>query len=115
MARFEDTPDLFGVGVGGGKDGPIKCEWCGKTYPAGNESISFTVFGDKQVCDCCFEIIEEAVLDRIDDIVSWFIRILKNKRKILEDREETLRELKKTLDVSFLPPASAAIKQHRGY
>ena len=32
MARFEDTPELFGGGAGTGTTGNIICEWCGTNY-----------------------------------------------------------------------------------
>lgn len=91
--RFEDTPDLFGLGIGSGTVGAIECEWCGNVYNEDNESgdgdvidstidsVGFTNFGNKQICDCCFEKVENAVLARMDDILTWFRRIQDVRKK----------------------------------
>jgi hypothetical protein len=103
--RFEDTPELFGGGCGTGSNGDLICEFCGKTYKDredkdGNpydssESISITTFAGKQVCDCCFEEIENEILSRMDDIIPWFTRILKAQHKNLENYDNMLKELEK--------------------
>lgn len=106
MARFEDTPDLFGVGVGAGTYANINCDWCRTKYSGretadgeatSDESITWTDFGDLQICDCCFEKVENAVLERMDAIVPWFIRILAKRRERLAGREAMIIELKKAL------------------
>lgn len=106
MARFEDTPGLFGIGVGGATYGNITCEWCGTDYAGrqdkrsegfSDEAIGNTHFGDLQVCDCCFEKVEAAVLSRMGDIIPWFIRILKARRTELKSKERMLVALRKAL------------------
>lgn len=106
MARFEDTPGLFGVGVGGGTYGDVTCDWCGTEYTGregkdgeatGDEAISITYFGDLQIASCCFEKVEEAVLSHIDVIVPWFTRILRKKRNRLSGQEGRLKELQRVL------------------
>ena len=104
MARFEDSPGLFGLGIGSGTYGNCICEWCGTEYEDredeegeplnGNESISLVWFGDKQICDCCFEKVEDAVLLCMDDIIPWFIKILAGKRNEVEVFEDMLKRLK---------------------
>lgn len=36
--RFENTPELFGVGIGNSRDSQINCEFCGSTH---NKGINF--------------------------------------------------------------------------
>lgn len=106
MARFEDTPGLFGGEGGGETRGNTTCDWCGKRYDEredaignhiGDEYITVTDFGEKQICDCCFETVENAVLARMTDIIPWYIRILESKQKNLRHRREQIAELKKAL------------------
>lgn len=107
MARFEDSPELFGAGVGSSTCGNITCQWCGTDYSGredadgeasmSNDSIGFTRFGDFQICDCCFEQVEDAVLSRIHDIIPWFIRILQSDKQRLQNQENMLEELKRHL------------------
>ncbi len=105
--RFTDSPGLFGHGAGAGTYGNITCDWCGKDYldreseegdSFSDESIGVAWFGSKQICDCCFEAVEEAVLNHIDDIIPWFIEILASKRTELEDSENMIARLKKGLE-----------------
>lgn len=65
MSRFENSPGLFGRGVGSATSGNTYCQWCGiehknREYKSGepypdNDSIGLADFGDLQVLDCCFE------------------------------------------------------------
>lgn len=107
MARFEDTPGLFGVGIGVSTLGDVRCEWCGKeTTGRSNvqgeatqhvETIAVAHFGDKQICDCCFENVEGAVLDHIGKIVPWYLRILKAHRGRLEKDDAMMQDLRTLL------------------
>lgn len=106
MARFEDTSGLFGE-IGGGTSGNIRCEWCGNNYTgrenkegegrSSSEVICYAYFGEKQICDCCFEAVEKAVLSLIPSIMPWFIRILRSKRQQLEQYEATIAALRVAL------------------
>lgn len=77
--RFEDSPDLFGRGCGSGTSGEQTCEWCGTTYNKGadeeeiydGDSVTWTLFADKEICDCCFGKIEEEVWRRRKDLLPW--------------------------------------------
>lgn len=101
MARFEETMDLFGRGVGNGTLGNIACDWCGTEYPDRayplSDATPFTKFGDLTVVECCFEKVEEAVLSRMGDIVPWFTRILISDRRTLEQREGMIVGLREAL------------------
>ena len=107
MARFEDSLYPFGSDVNGSETyGNIKCDWCGREYTGredkfGNnitdDAIGFYQFGNLQVCDCCFENLEYVVLSRMDDIIPWFIRILKKRKVILERQEGMIAKLRQTL------------------
>lgn len=101
--RFDDSPDLFGVGIGCGTVGPVICEWCGISYNEDNEdpetgdvidatvdSVTVTHFADKQICDCCFEKIENEVFKRMPDILKWYREIVELERKKLDKAEKEL-------------------------
>jgi len=101
--RFEDSPGLFGCGIGTGTVGMVECEWCGAIYNVENEAgdgdvIDATIdstgvvwFGGKQICDCCFEKIEQAVLDNMDDILPWYRRIIEVRKKHVNKNDENLK------------------------
>ena len=107
MVRFEDTNSLFGEGPGSSTYANVVCGWCGKEYTDreddegevlnDNDAIGFLDFGDLEILDCCYEKIEQAVLDRIGDIIPWVIRILESKRTELEQKEALVAELRKAL------------------
>jgi|GEM_PF-3254922 len=103
--RFIDENfGLFGSGVSGGSSYEIKCEWCGtihnKDYDGaedgdGNENlsgdyVSYLMFGDKEICECCFDKIEAAVMQYMPYILPWYRRILDAQRRRLEKSEENL-------------------------
>jgi len=91
--RFEDSPELFGVGSGVSTTGYIECEWCGNVYedPADIESVSSTDFAGKQVCDCCFEKIEREILYRMPDILKWYSKIVAKRKESVEQADNALK------------------------
>jgi len=94
--RFEETPDLFGGGMGSGSTDELICEWCGNVYerqPACGDSVSFTHFGNKQICYCCFEKVENAVLKRMPAILKWYRRLLDAKKKQLKETDKNLKKV----------------------
>lgn len=100
MDRFEETPDLFGRGMGSGTTEAIICEWCGMKYPENDpsdDSVKFTNFGGKTIAECCFEDIEDAVLRRMNDIIPWFKRIIRSRRKFVQNQEDLLHDLKRAM------------------
>lgn len=98
--RYDDSPDLFGCGVGHGTSAEIRCDWCGTLYNEGadadnedevpGEDVRFTVFAGKTVCECCFEKIERAVLLRMRDILPWYRKILDAHRADLDTRNQEM-------------------------
>jgi hypothetical protein len=89
MARFIDSPELFGHGVGISICGYFTCAICGVKYNAGNDkaenydgdSVRVTTFAGVEICGDCFEKVEDEILCRLPDILRWY-------KKILERREE---------------------------
>lgn len=85
--RFNDSPELFGVGVGSSTYGDIECEWCGAKYNQGEDdrgvydgdAVTWTEFAGKTVCDCCFEKIENEIWKRHDRVMDWYVKILDDK------------------------------------
>ena len=99
VERFEDGPELFGVGVGSSSDNGVDCEWCGVKWPADSStSVCFTRFGGKQICDCCFGEIEQAVLERMQDILPWFTRLLEARRTKLAGNDAAVDALIRMAD-----------------
>lgn len=100
MARFEDTPDLFGRGVGSKTNDGVTCDVCGRKHRSfpDEDGVGWTTFGPITVAECCFENIESAVLSRMNDIIPWYIRLLKSSRLKLEARERMVAELRKALE-----------------
>ena len=83
--RFDDSPELFGVGIGHGTSGDIECGICKAKYNQGadekedyhdRETVNHTDFAGMTVCDCCFEKVEREVLRRMPDILLWYKKIL---------------------------------------
>lgn len=97
MARFKDSPGLFGYGAGTSTTGGLTCELCHNEYPEqdpSDEGHAFAWFAGLQVVDCCFERIENAVLNSVSDIIPWYTEILKARRKRLEADEARLAALR---------------------
>ncbi len=104
MARFENSPGLFGVGSGGSTSGDLLCEWCGTEYhgvsddeDGGEDFISHVKFGNLTVAECCFEKVERAVLFHMKDILPWFERILKHKEHQTDAFKNLIESLRGTL------------------
>lgn len=99
--RIFDTPELFGMGCGSGTCGDIQCDMCKTKYNQGNDksenysgdSILHTDFAGIQVCECCFEKIENEVLLRMPDILKWYRQILNSKKKNLKEKDMLLRRV----------------------
>ena len=103
--RYDDSPDLFGSGVGHGTSGGIDCEWCGTVHEEDDVIIDYTHFADKVVCYCCFEAIETEILRRMGDLLPWYLSIvsssldsLTKNKKIAEDINNKLRRIRKGKD-----------------
>lgn len=100
MTRFLESFGLFGDNVGSGTVDPFTCEWCGKHYKetSGKTAPLVDTFGDKQIGECCFEKIEDAVTKHLPAILVWEIRRLKIQGLNIEKRQELLDSLGKTLN-----------------
>ncbi len=99
--RFEDSPELFGCGVGTSTCGDIECEICGTKYNEGadasgvyrEDAIPNTEFAGMIVCECCFEKIENEIWRRRKDIIPWITRRVKHLQSIIDDDKKMLAEL----------------------
>jgi hypothetical protein len=101
IMRFEDTPELFGQGCGISTSGDIKCNICGVKYNEGadkNEyyydSVGYTDFAGVNICDCCFEKIEEEIWVRRTEVISWLKRRLDNIKKRNDKELELINTIK---------------------
>src|SRR5438105_4485978 len=97
--RIDDSPGLFGAGIGTGTSGDLKCGVCGMEYNIGadaaedyehRESVGWANFAGMTVADCCFEDIEAGVLAHMDDILTWYAKIVKARRRRVERDEARL-------------------------
>lgn len=91
--RFNDSPGLFGIGIGHGTCGDIKCDICGTKYNEGADkgedyinfdSVTHQEFAGLTVCGCCFEKIEESVWRYRKDILTWYDKRIKAMQKSIE-------------------------------
>lgn len=104
--RYDDSPDLFGAGVGAGTTGDIKCGICGTLYNEGNDerqdyngdSTLWTVFAGLTVCDCCFEAVESEVLSRMKYILPWFIKILNRQKESVVKKALLVEEVRRAME-----------------
>ena len=106
MSRFEDTPALFGVQQGMGTYADISCQWCGTDFTGregedgeaiSTESICVDHFGKKQICDCCFAELEEAIIRNMPRILPWYFRLLKSRKANLESLFGNMQNIKDIL------------------
>lgn len=107
MRRLEDTPDLFGYGMGVSTCGKQECGWCGHVYNKGcdeecegGEFVTWTDFGSLEVCECCFGKIEQAVLNRMPDILPWYRRFMDKQTKEIQAMNSELEETENKQDES---------------
>jgi len=92
MARFEDSPDLFG-GQNPTISHNIRCDLCHHSHTTvqyadehgiegeglfRDDPIAYAQFGELTVCACCFEKVEKGILSRIEDTLPWLVRALKS-------------------------------------
>lgn len=102
--RFEHTPELFGRGCGISTCGDIKCHICGTKYNEGmdvlgeyyNDPVTHTVFAGVEICDCCFEKIEEEIWIRRGDVIPW----MKRRMERIKNRNDKDLELINKLESS---------------
>lgn len=99
MARFEDDCGPFG-GSCGGTAGEITCCICGKIHHEGAdenednfEFVRHVAFGEGNLCECCFEVMENFVFRHMSSIIPWYQRILDAKRNELNRAQIPLDSL----------------------
>ena len=92
--RYENSLDLFGAGLVIVTYGDIKCDICKITY----NSVSHTVFAGLTVCDCCFEKIENEILDRMPNILLWYRRILNSRKERVDYQSNILKTVEESHD-----------------
>lgn len=102
--RFEDTSDLFGRGCGLGTVGKVTCGICDTVYNAENEtadgeiidstidSTGIVEFAGMTVAECCWERLENEIIEKMPHILRWYARMLAAGRVNLNRREEILRD-----------------------
>lgn len=66
------------------------CGLCGKTHSGGT---GFTMFAGRQVAQCCFPLIEQEMLGRVEDFIGWYTRRLREHKQQLVASEELLTEI----------------------
>lgn len=106
MDRFEDTVNLFGVESGTSSGMCVKCDFCGLMHLEDNmdeetgdmidtsvEFVHTTQFAGLEVCECCFGKIENAVLGRIPDILTWYKRLLDARSDYIERNSKLLNDI----------------------
>lgn len=108
MDRLIDSIALFGVDMGSSTQGNTHCDWCGaketdRELPGGepkfdSDSIKYDEFGNKQILECCFGDVEDAVLRSMHLILPWYIKLLETRQQTLNERYGNLRQIKKLLE-----------------
>ena len=101
MTRFEDSPDLFGGGIGCSTHGEFTCLICGTACNKGNDEtenyigdpVGYTDFAGGCICNDCFEIVEFEILKRMSDILPWYKRFLDNTKKRTAYMENLVKEV----------------------
>ena len=102
MNRFEDTPEMFGVGCGSSTAGDLECDLCHRKYNEGADAaedyhnrdyVGHTDFAGLTVCRDCFGIIEQEILERMPAILSWYKRILDAREKRHIENRDRLNAL----------------------
>ena len=106
--RIEDSPELFGFGVGMGTLGNTECEFCGVKYEGREDedgeplyescSIRMTDFAGKRICECCFGKIEFEILARMPSILTWYIKIIKNKDNQIQEAKQLIDNIIKEVN-----------------
>jgi len=105
--RIFDTKFMFGVGSGISTCGTLDCDICNQTYNPGadeNEEyddsnyISYTQFGDLVVCEHCYETVENAILTNMSTILSWYTKILENRKNNLDNSISQVKAISELLD-----------------
>lgn len=105
MSRIDDSPDLFGSGVGASTNLYVHCEFCGGEHNVEfkgvdpdsirheGDSVLWTNFAGIGVAECCFERIENEILSRMPTILRWYASIVRTRRDSIERSEDLIRDI----------------------
>lgn len=96
--RKIDSPFLFDCGSGVGTYREMQCGVCKTVYNKGcndedklsETGISWATFGGKEVCECCYHIIENAVYPWVEDIIKWYRKIIAEEAAEVKRKQELL-------------------------
>jgi hypothetical protein len=99
--RLEESPDLFGRGSGDSTCGELTCAICRTTYNKdadltedySGDSVGYTYFAGRKVCENCFGEIESEILGRMQDILPWYRRHVERSKKRICVADENLKAL----------------------
>jgi hypothetical protein len=97
--RWDESPGLFGLGVGTSTCGDFTCGICGTEHNKGNDaaedysgdSVGFEDFAGIEICENCFETIETEILGRMKHILPWYRRIVERRRESLDAADHALK------------------------
>lgn len=100
MSRIEDSPALFGSGVGRATYGDTTCGLCGLKYNEGEDrrgcydgdSVRYEEFAGLVICECCFARVEQEVLLRMPTILAWYARYVRRCRASVDEQERLLAD-----------------------
>lgn len=100
MTRFIDSPELFGREVGQSTNSDFCCAICGNKYGdpedvqgVGDNFVRYTDFAGLEICENCFEKVENEVLHRMPDIINWYTKMLTKRHLTLSLEEQRVRRL----------------------
>ncbi len=99
------------LGCTGGTCGPVTCDWCGIKHnpcPKGydvckncsderchviHDDVSFIQFGDKQICDCCFDKLADAIAGILPSFLPEYKKALKQRAKLINEQLNRVNEI----------------------
>jgi len=103
MSRIIEDFGLFGGGFSYGTCGDLKCDWCGVIHNEGadaqhaedddynlDESVSYTYFGEKVICEHCYEEFENAMLRQMPSALKWYREYLDRRKADISQADASL-------------------------
>jgi hypothetical protein len=106
MSRIINEFGLFGGGFSHGTCGDLKCDWCGVVHNEGadalhaeddsynmDESVSYSHFGGKIICEDCYEKFEDAMLYQMPAVLKWYRTYLDGLKLDVSQADASLKEV----------------------
>ena len=103
MSRIIDEFGLFGGGFSYGTCGDLKCDWCGVIHNEGadalhaeddsydmDDSVSYSHFGGKVICEYCYEAFESAMLWQMPAVLKWYRKYVDEMKKNVSQADASL-------------------------